>query len=213
MEKQTLNIKVVDDSLSEKEIYSIKISNQKLSENNSFLYELDKYQKAKKRKGLASCKNRSAVRGGGAKPYKQKGTGNARRGTNNTPLRRGGGVIFGPSPRDFEYKLDSNVIKYGYQELFNSISDNMIIINDSLLKSVKKTKEAKGILDKLNKDKNLKIVLIVEEEIIKTVKTWKNIDNITILNRRELEVNKVIHSQFVMIQAESIKKIEEAYFG
>ena len=116
---KSIDLVVLDKELSEKGKHTLKTTYEKevTTELNSFLYELDKYQKAKKRKGLASVKNRSAVNGGGAKPYKQKGTGNARRGTNTTPLRRGGGVIFGPEPRSFAYKLDSNVKKYGYQEL------------------------------------------------------------------------------------------------
>ena len=87
--------KIITEKMSKIEDSKIDIDSNTEDVDYSFLYELAKYHNADERVGLASCKNRSAVRGGGAKPYKQKGTGRARRGTNNTPLRRGGGVIFG----------------------------------------------------------------------------------------------------------------------
>lgn len=75
------------------------------------LYEVVNYQLAKKRSGCASTKNRSNVRGGGAKPYRQKGTGRARAGTSRSPLCVGGGVVFGPHPRNFSFKVNKKVKK------------------------------------------------------------------------------------------------------
>ena len=212
---KSIDLVVLDKELSEKGKHTLKTTYEKevTTELNSFLYELDKYQKAKKRKGLASVKNRSAVNGGGAKPYKQKGTGNARRGTNTTPLRRGGGVIFGPEPRSFAYKLDSNVKKYGYQELLKLKSANTYVVEESTLSSVKKTKEARNKLEKLKVGHKDKLVIIVEDDNSEIIKPWSNLRNVNILNRRHLSVNEVIHSNFILVQNESLKKLEENYFG
>jgi large subunit ribosomal protein L4 len=89
-------------------------------------------QLANRRAGTASTKTRTEVRGGGAKPYRQKGTGRARAGTNNSPLWRGGGVTFGPKPRDYSYKLPKKVRRLGVRMALSArfSEDNMVVLDE-----------------------------------------------------------------------------------
>ena len=96
--------------------------------NQNYLY--DTFFKASLRQGSASTKTKGEVSGGGAKPYKQKGTGHARRGSNRTPLRRGGGVIFGPKPRSYVKKMNAKLLIKVYFELFSFLSGNIYVIED-----------------------------------------------------------------------------------
>ena len=93
------------------------------------VYLLNQFQLRRLRQGTAAVKNRSRVRGGGAKPFKQKGTGNARRGTNRTPLRPGGGVVFGPSPRSYETSLNSKYVKHAMKAAIALNKEKFFVVN------------------------------------------------------------------------------------
>lgn len=93
------------------------------------VYLLNQFQLSRLRQGTAAVKNRSKVRGGGAKPFKQKGTGNARRGTNRTPLRPGGGVVFGPTPRSYETSLNSKYVKHAMKVAISLNKEKFSVVN------------------------------------------------------------------------------------
>ena len=115
-----------------------------------------KWQLAKRRQGTHKAKTRTDVSGGGAKPYKQKGTGNARRGSSRSPLIRGGGVIFGPSPRDYSFSLPKKVRKAAVKSALSYLyENNKVIVVDSLTSEAGKTKTLSAQLTKMGLKKSL----------------------------------------------------------
>lgn len=115
-----------------------------------------KWQLAKRRQGTHKAKTRSDVSGGGAKPYKQKGTGNARRGSSRSPLIRGGGVLFGPTPRDYSFSLPKKVRKAAVKSALSYLyENNKVIVVDSLASEAGKTKALSAQLTKMGLKKSL----------------------------------------------------------
>ena len=115
-----------------------------------------KWQLAKRRQGTHKAKTRTDVSGGGAKPYKQKGTGNARRGSSRSPLIRGGGVLFGPAPRDYSFSLPKKVRKAAVKSALSYLyENNKVIVVDSLTSEAGKTKALNAQLTKLGLKKSL----------------------------------------------------------
>jgi large subunit ribosomal protein L4 len=140
------------------------------------LHLFDKYVKSRFRYSSASTKTRSEVKCSTAKMYKQKGTGNARRGAASTPLRRGGGVIFGPKPRSFDFKLNKKVIKNAHKQVLSRIASKTYILDEKF--EVKKTKEVSKFLLDLNLSK--KVVLLITELDLNAVLPFRNLKNIYI---------------------------------
>jgi large subunit ribosomal protein L4 len=169
-----------------------------------FLHEVVKSYLANQRKGTASTKMRSEVRGGGAKPWRQKGTGRARVGTIRSPLWRKGGVTFGPKPRSYRQDLPKKKYKLGLNMAIKSkcTDDELIILKDFTIDEPK-TKKVKEILKKLNVDG--KRVLLVMKEFDNNIKlASRNLGNLEIkdvasINTYDmLSVNKVIFSESAM---------------
>ena len=126
------------------------------------LHDVVKMQLANRRAGTASTKTRTEVRGGGAKPYRQKGTGRARAGTNRSPLWRGGGVIFGPKPRDYSYKLPRKVRKLGVRmALSTRFSEKNMLVLDGFDLTEIKTKQFIEVMNKLNIENGLIVIPIL----------------------------------------------------
>ncbi|BBD07118.1 50S ribosomal protein L4 [Desulfovibrio ferrophilus] len=164
-------------------------------------------QRAKSRAGTHAVKNRSAVRGGGAKPWRQKGTGRARAGTIRSPLWRGGGTVFGPQVRSYEFKVNKKVRKLALRMALSSrvAEDTMMVVDSINLKEVK-TKAVAEILKNLGLRKAL-IVLPDEDTVLRL--SARNIPGITILQQDMLNVYDVLrHPQLVMFQ-DAAKAVEE----
>lgn len=140
------------------------------------LHMFDRYVKNRFRYSTASTKTRSEVKASTAKMYKQKGTGNARRGASSTPLRRGGGVIFGPKPRSFDFKLNKKVIKSAHKQVLSRIANKTYILEKTF--SVTKTKDVHKFLDDLKLTK--KVVLLITELDLNAVLPFRNLKNIYI---------------------------------
>ena len=117
--------------------------------NEHILHEVVKMQLANRRQGGASTKGRSDVRGGGKKPWRQKGTGRARAGTSRSPIWRGGGIVFGPTPRDFSYKIPKKVRKAALKSALSMKvkEDRVIILKDFPMDEIK-TKRFQEVLDR-----------------------------------------------------------------
>ena len=126
--------------------------NTKVSEHA--VYEVVKNQLANKRQGTQSARTRSEVRGGGRKPFRQKGTGRARQGSIRAPHYTGGGVVFAPKPRDYSYKVPTKLRRKAlYSVLTSKLNDNELIVLDSLSFEAPKTKEAANILNAIEAGK------------------------------------------------------------
>ncbi len=136
--------------------------------NRQAIYQAVNAYLANQRKGLAATKTRGEVSGGGRKPWRQKGTGRARVGSNRSPLWRHGGVIFGPHPRDFSYTLPQKIKNLALKSTLNAkVKENNFIVVDSFKTETNKTKEAAKIFSNLNlgakKDKNPRTLLLLDK--------------------------------------------------
>lgn len=163
------------------------------------LHDVVKMQLANRRAGTASTKTRTEVRGGGAKPYRQKGTGRARAGTRRSPLWRGGGVIFGPKPRDYSYKLPKKVRKLGVRMALSTrfSEKNMLILDGFDLADIK-TKQFIEVMKKLNIENGL-IVIPGKNENLE--KSSRNVQGYKVIQADGLNVYDILlHRRLVLLQ-------------
>ena len=176
--------------------------------NKYLVHQVVKRYLANKRRGTASTKNRSEVRGGGAKPWKQKGTGRARAGTNSSPIWVGGGIVFGPAPRDYSFSLPK---KMKVAALKSALSDKLankeIIIIDKLSLEENKTSKMVEILKNLQAFK--KPLIITEEEDNIIALSVRNIKGAQVLPVSKINTYDLISHEKVIITKKALKRIEE----
>lgn len=172
----------------------------------SVLHEVVCMQLAGKRSGTAAVKRRSDVNGTGAKPFKQKGTGRARQGDIKNPLMRGGGVVFGPSPRSYEIKVPKKVKRLALKMALSSkLLDNKIIVLDGFALDQVKTKAVVSILETLKLENPLIVIDAKNDELELSA---RNIPGVKVLRAEGLNVYDILkHKNLVLLEA-SIKHIE-----
>lgn len=189
----------------------VNISNEKVGElelsaqvfdldvKEHLLHDIVRMQRAAKRAGNACTKTRVEVRGGGAKPWRQKGTGRARAGTRNSPIWRGGGVTFGPKPRDYSFKLNRKVKK---QALAMAMSarlkeGNLVILDDFVMDAIK-TKDFVGIMKGFDFENCLIITDGPNENVSKSA---RNVNGFKILPAEGLNVYDILlHKKLILVQ-------------
>ena len=169
-------------------------------------------QLANKRQGTASTLTRSEVRGGGRKPYKQKGTGRARQGSIRTPLRPGGGIIFGPKPRSYSLDMNRKERRLALRTALMSRISEIKTVDDfgSNLKEPK-TKEIVDGLVRLGIDKSKKILIILDAPSIIIKQSIKNIPNVKLILADQLNVFDILNANQILIGKSAIEKIQEVY--
>ena len=169
-------------------------------------------QLANKRQGTASTLTRSEVRGGGRKPYKQKGTGRARQGSIRTPLRPGGGIVFGPKPRSYNLDMNRKERRLALRTALMSRTSDIKTVEDfgSSL-TTPKTKEIVKGLDRLGIDKTQKILIILDNPSINIRKSIHNIPNIKLVLADQLNVFDILNANQLVIGNSAIEKIKEVY--
>jgi len=163
------------------------------------LHDIVKMQLANRRAGTACTKTRTEVRGGGAKPYRQKGTGRARAGTNNSPLWRGGGVTFGPKPRDYSYKLPKKVRKLGLRMALSTrfSESNMVVLDGFDLADIK-TKQFVEVMKKLNIENGLIVIPGSNENL---ERSSRNVQGFKVIQVDGLNVYDILlHRRLVLLQ-------------
>ena len=172
------------------------------------LHEVVVYQLAKRRAGTSKTKGRSEVRGGGKKPWKQKGTGRARAGTSRSPIWRGGGTIHGPHPRDYEMHIPKKVRRLALKMALSQkvLDDEFKVIDQFKLDRIK-TKDFVELMDRFELGKTL-IVLPEPDEVIE--KSARNIPNVKILRSEGLNVYDLLDYHVVILSRECVGRIEEA---
>ena len=159
------------------------------------------------RQGTSKQKTRSEVRGGGKKPYRQKGTGRARAGTIRSPLWRGGGIAFAASPRDYSKKINKKMYRAAIRSIFSELlrQGRLVAIEKPVLEKPK-TKEIANFL----KEFSLSKVLIITDELdINLYLSARNIPNVDIITVREINPVNLLKAQKVAVTADAFKKIEE----
>ncbi|WP_460202642.1 50S ribosomal protein L4 [Scytonema sp. NUACC21] len=166
------------------------------------------------RQGTASTKTRSEVRGGGRKPWRQKGTGRARAGSIRSPLWRGGGVIFGPKPRDYEIKMNRKERRLALRTAFASRIDDLIVVeefSDQIQRP--KTKELVGAIARWGSNPENKTLLILSERTENVYLSARNIENVKLLAADHLNVYDLLHADKIVVTAKALEKIQEVYGG
>ena len=161
------------------------------------------------RQGTHSSKNRSAVRGGGKKPFKQKGRGVARAGTIRSPLWKGGGVVFGPEPHGYSHKMPKKMSKLARKSVISKrIKDGEVVVLDTIDIDSKKTSNFKSFLKdiKVNQKKTLILVSSFQENL---VLASRNLRNVFIENARSVSVYDLLDSDIILIDKVSVKILAE----
>lgn len=169
-------------------------------------------QLAHARQGTACTKTRAEVSGGGRKPWRQKGTGRARAGSNRSPLWRGGGVIFGPKPRDYELKMNRKEWRLALRTALMSRAEQTVVVEEfSEHLPRPKTKEVIHALTRWGVDPERKILLIVPE-ITETVGlSVRNLPRLTLLRADQLNVWDILHADTLVVTVGALQKIQEVY--
>lgn len=162
--------------------------------NESVVFDAILMQRASLRQGTHKVKNRSEVRGGGRKPWRQKGTGRARQGSIRSPQWRGGGVVFGPTPRSYSYKLPKKVRRLAIKSVLSSkVNDNNIIVLEDLTLDTAKTKEMAAILKGLSVEKKALIVTADANEAVAL--SARNIPGVTVVEANGINVLDVVNHE------------------
>ena len=195
-----LNLKVPDYYASETAI----------DKSNYIIFRSLSTQLNNQRQGTANTKTRAEVRGGGRKPWKQKGTGRARAGSKSSPLWKGGGVSFGPKPKTFDNKINRKEWRLSLRLLLAKKQNDILIINDLNLES-SKTKSFLNILNSLNLNTNTSITIVVEKIETNLYYATRNLQKINLLEANKLNLKTLLLSKAIVITAQSLKIIEETY--
>lgn len=200
------------------DIYDIeknKVSEVELSDsvfgvevNESAIYEVVRMQMAAKRQGTASTKERSFVSGGGKKPWRQKGTGRARSGSSRSPIWRGGGIVFGPHPRDYSFSVPKKVRKAALKSALSlKYRDQKIIVLKDFPMAEVKTKKFKEVLDRFGL-KSVLFVLDGSNDVLE--KSSRNLQDMKMMRSEGINVYDLMRYEHLILMEPSVKNIEGA---
>ena len=174
--------------------------------NDNVVFEAIIRQRAGKRQGTSKVKNRSAVRGGGKKPWRQKGTGRARQGSIRAPQWRGGGTVFGPTPRSYAYTMPRKQRRLAIKSVLSQkLIDNDLIVLDKLTMSAPKTKELVSILNSLNADG--KVLIVTDDNNVQL--SARNLAKVKAVPVNGLNVEDAVNYGKLILSQDAVKKIEE----
>ncbi len=178
--------------------------------NEALVHQVVVAQLNNQRQGTKSTLTRTEVRGGGIKPWRQKGTGRARQGSIRAPQWTGGGVVFAPKPRDFSQKVNKQM-KWGAMccALSNKVADNDFVVVDEIKLENAKTKEMAAVMTALGATKRALLVVTEADEAV--VRAAANLEKVTTINSDLINVYDVMVSDKVVITEAAAKKIEEVY--
>ena len=176
--------------------------------NNSVVFDAVVMQRASLRQGTHAVKNRSAVRGGGRKPWRQKGTGRARQGSIRSPQWRGGGIVFGPTPRSYAYKLPRKVRRLAIKSVLSQkVLDGDLIVVDGLNFDQPKTKAFADVLAGLHVATKALVVLEADNDF--AALSARNLPNVTVVEADGINVLDIVNNQKLILTQAALAKIEE----
>ena len=177
--------------------------------NENVVFDAIIMQRASLRQGNHSVKNRSAVRGGGRKPWRQKGTGRARQGSIRSPQWRGGGVVFGPTPRSYSYKLPKKVRRLAIKSVLSTkVAENNLIVVDALNFDAPKTKACAQVLNNLNDHQ--KVLVVVESDNDFATLSARNLPGVKVVTHDGITVLDVVSNVKMILTQTALTKVEEA---
>ncbi len=177
--------------------------------NDIVLKKAIKLQMDSLRQGTADTKGRSEVSGGGRKPYRQKGTGNARQGTIRAPHYRGGGVVFGPNPRSYSFKMNKQERRLALKTaLTEKLAENKLMVVDSLELASTKTKDAIAMLETLKLEG--KVLFVSSHDAEKLYLATRNLMNVAVVMADEINTYDIVNADVLVCDEDTINYIEEA---
>ena len=169
-------------------------------------------QLANARQGTVSTKTRSEVRGGGRKPWRQKGTGRARAGSTRSPLIPGGGVIFGPKPKDHNIKMNRKERRLALRTAFQSRMEDLVVVEDFASQLPRpKTKDVLEALKRWNVELDSKVLFILPERQENIYLSVRNVANIRLITSQNLNVFDLLHADTIVVTATALEKVQEVY--
>ncbi len=178
--------------------------------NKDALYQVTKMQLANKRQGTQSTLTRAEVRGGGAKPWRQKGTGRARHGSTRSPIWIKGGVTFAPKPRNYSYTLPKKLRRLALKSALSSkVEDNNITVLDSLALSEAKTKEIVKVLNNLKVENKALVVIPGKDEAVE--RAARNLPNVKLAFVNTINVLDILNYDRFIITQDAARLVEEVY--
>ena len=181
----------------------------KIDGNDIVLKKAIRLQMDSLRQGTASTKGRSDVSGGGRKPYRQKGTGNARQGTIRAPHYRGGGVVFGPTPRSYSFKMNRKERRLALKTaLSDKMAENKFIVVESLELASTKTKDAIKLLETLKLEG--KVLFVSSHDAEKLYLATRNLGTTAVIMADELNVYDIVNADVIVCDCDTVNYIEEA---
>jgi large subunit ribosomal protein L4 len=177
--------------------------------NEVVLKKALKLQMDSLRQGTHAVKGRTQVSGGGRKPYRQKGTGNARQGSTRAPQFRGGGIVFGPTPRSYGFKINRKERVLALESaLSQKIAEKRVVVVDSLENVSTKTKDVKALLANLKVEG--KVLFVSYNDAEKLYLATRNIGTVAVIMADEVNCYDLVNADYVVFDEDSIKYIEEA---
>lgn len=178
--------------------------------NEAVVHQVVVAQLANKRQGTQSAKTRSEVRGGGRKPWRQKGTGRARTGSIRSPLWKGGGVIFAPKPRDYSKKINKKMNRLAIKSVLSAkVAENELLVLDALNIAAPKTKEMAAVLENIKAGKKALILTgSIDENVYKSARNLPGVKTATV---DTINVYDLLNYDFLVATKDSVEKIEEVY--
>ena len=176
--------------------------------NENAMYEAIIRQRASMRQGTHAVKNRSAVSGGGKKPWRQKGTGRARAGSIREPQWRGGGIVFGPQPRSYNYALPRKVRQLAVKSaLSEKVANKALVAVDSLSFDAPKTKEFAAAMDSLKAGN--KVMVVVTDDDKNAVLSGRNLASATVVTPAQMNILNLVNSDKLVITKSALSQVEE----
>ena len=180
-----------------------------VEQNNIVLKKAIRLQMDSLRQGTADTKGRSEVSGGGRKPYRQKGTGNARQGSIRAPHYRGGGVVFGPTPRSYSFKMNRKERRLALKTALSAkLEEKKLMVIDSLELTSTKTKDAIAMLETLKLEG--KVLFISSHDAERLYLATRNLPNVAVIMADEINVYDIVNADYVVCDEDTVKYIEEA---
>lgn len=177
--------------------------------NEDALKKMIRLQQASVRQGTKGTKTRGTVSGGGRKPWKQKGTGRARQGSIRAAQWRKGGIVFGPTPRDYSFKINRKERVLALKSaLVNKLNEKKLMVIDNLKLDNFKTKTGVELLNNLKLDG--KVLFVASEEAENLYMATRNLNNVLVLFPDEINVYDILNADYVVFDEASIKMVEEA---
>ena len=178
--------------------------------NKHVITEMVLSQRASMRQGTHKVKNRSEVRGGGRKPWRQKGTGRARQGSIRSPQWVGGGVVFGPTPRSYAYKLPKKVRRLALKSALSAkVLDNEIYVLDQLSFEKPKTKDFVTFLNNLSLDSDVKALVVTDDMNENVYLSARNLPKVKVVDARGINVLDLVGYDKLIITKDAVEKVEE----